>query len=61
MRRRQWPYVARTVHDNEFSACDVSSFGRADFSGKKSPILSSMVNFITILVGRAGAPSSKPC
>jgi methylphosphotriester-DNA--protein-cysteine methyltransferase len=36
-------------------------FDRADVSGKQSPISSSMMNFITTMVRRSGATSSKPC
>ena len=51
-----------TAHDDEFSSHDRSrASGRADCRGKESPISSSMVNFIAIIVRRSGAISLKPC
>jgi hypothetical protein len=38
-----------------------SSFSRADFRRKKSPISSSMMDFITTMVRRSGATTAKPC
>ena len=54
--------IAWTAHDDESSSRDRSlASGRADCRRQESPISSSMVNVITIIVRRSGATSLKPC
>src|ERR1700736_3382415 len=54
--------IAWTAHDDEFSSRDRSlAGGRAACTSKESPMSSSMVNFIAIIVRRSGATSLKPC
>jgi hypothetical protein len=54
--------IAWTAHDDESSSRDRSlASGRADCRTKESPMSSSMVNFIAIIVRRGGATSLNPC
>jgi hypothetical protein len=51
-----------TAHDNElFVSLSVTSCGRAACRRNESPMSSSMVNFVAIIVRRSGATSLKPC
>jgi hypothetical protein len=53
--------IAWTGHDDEFSSRDRSLLWQGSLQKEGSPMSSSMVNFIAIIVRRSGAMSLKPC
>jgi hypothetical protein len=58
----QWPYDAWTAHDDEFSSRDRSlAVAEQPAERKESPMSSSVVNFIAIIVRRFCPMSLKPC
>ena len=52
---------SRRPPDDEFSSRDRSLMAEHTAEGKESPMSSLKADFITIIVGRSGATSLKPC